>query len=192
VPIHELDPLTHLIADAVGVPGKRTFFLQAASGPDQVTLLIEKEQVRVLTERLDEFLRELADGRPEDPEETAAAAAGEMALREPLVPEFRVGQLRLVYDAERDRVVIIASELAVGETEEDEDDEAAETDAEDAEPAAREVHLVATRAQLRRLAEHGNQVVSRGRPPCPICGNAMNPGGHVCPAMNGHRPFTVG
>jgi uncharacterized repeat protein (TIGR03847 family) len=180
VTIHELNPLTHLVADAVGVPGKRTFFLQAASGADQITLLVEKEQVRALTERLEGWLEELAADRPEDPDEASMAAAGEMTLREPLVPDFRVGQFRLEYDPDRDRVVIVAAELPGG-------DEEAEDD-----PGAREVHLVATRAQLRRLAEHGAVAVGRGRPPCPICGNAMNPDGHVCPAMNGHRPFATG
>jgi uncharacterized repeat protein (TIGR03847 family) len=174
VPIHELNPLTHLVADAVGVPGKRTFFLQAASGADQITLLVEKEQVRALTERLEGWLEELAADRPEDPDEVSMAAAGEMTLREPLVPDFRVGQ------------VIVAAELPGGD-EEAEDDPDARDD-----PEGRIVHLVATRSQLRRLAEHGAVAVGRGRPPCPICGNAMNPEGHVCPAMNGHRPFATG
>jgi uncharacterized repeat protein (TIGR03847 family) len=186
VPIHELNPLTHLVADAVGVPGKRTFFLQAASGADQITLLVEKEQVRALTERLEGWLEELAADRPEDPDEVSMAAAGEMTLREPLVPDFRVGQFRLEYDPDRDRVVIVAAELP-GAGEEAEDDPDVRDD-----PEGRIVHLVATRSQLRRLAEHGAVAVGRGRPPCPICGNAMNPEGHVCPAMNGHRPFATG
>src|SRR4029450_5788049 len=46
VPSRDLDPVTGLTADAVGEPGQRTFYLQAASGADQVTLLVEKEQVR--------------------------------------------------------------------------------------------------------------------------------------------------
>ena len=41
-----------MTADAVGEPGQRTFYLQAASGADQVTLLVEKEQVRRLAESL--------------------------------------------------------------------------------------------------------------------------------------------
>jgi uncharacterized repeat protein (TIGR03847 family) len=181
VPIRELDPLTHLVADAVGLPGKRTFFLQAASGADQVTLLVEKEQVRRLAEALRELLAQLARDRPEDPDEVAAAAGGEMVLREPLVPDFRVGQLELIYDPERDRIVLAAAELRSGD-EGDEDDEA---------PDVRQVHLVATRAQLRRMAEHGASVVRGGRPACPVCGNPMDPGGHVCPAMNGHRPLSA-
>lgn len=178
MPIRELDPLTHLVADAVGLPGKRTFFLQAASGADQVTLLVEKEQVRRLAEALDELLAQLARDRPEDPEEVAPAAGGEMVLREPLVPEFRVGQLELIYDPERDRIVLAAAELAG-----DDEGEVAED--------VRQVHLVATRAQLRRMAEHGASVVRGGRPACPVCGNPMDPEGHVCPAMNGHRPLSA-
>ena len=52
----------------------------------------------------------------------------------------------------------------------------------------REVRLWVTRPQLRVLARHGAEVVGRGRPPCPLCGNPLDATGHVCPAMNGHRP----
>jgi uncharacterized repeat protein (TIGR03847 family) len=176
VPIRELDPLTHLVADAVGEPGRRTFFLQAASGSDQVTLLLEKEQVRQLARRLDEWLPTISPEQGDDPDELDAAQRAEMKLREPIVPDFRVGQLQLVFDPERDRVVVAARELV--------DDEAAEAG------EGQEVHLVATRAQLRRLAVHGAQAVAAGRPACPLCGNPIDPDGHVCPAMNGHRPLT--
>jgi uncharacterized repeat protein (TIGR03847 family) len=173
----ELDPVTRLTADAVGEPGQRTFYLQAASGADQVTLLVEKEQVRRLAENLETWLPELAAGRPEDPAESAAAEAGELALAEPLEPDFRVGQLLLSYDAERDRVLVVATELQADEEEDPLDV-----------PEPLEVRLYVTRAQLRVLARHGAQVVARGRPLCPLCGNPLDPSGHICPAQNGHRP----
>ncbi|MFL6253225.1 MAG: DUF3090 domain-containing protein [Actinomycetes bacterium] len=173
----ELDPVTRLTADAVGEPGQRTFYLQAASGADQVTLLVEKEQVRRLAENLETWLPELAAGRPEDPAEAAAAEAGELALAEPLEPEFRVGQLSLSYDPERDRVLVVATELQADEEEDPLDV-----------PEPLEVRLYVTRAQLRVLARHGAQVVARGRPLCPLCGNPLDPTGHICPAQNGHRP----
>ena len=173
----ELDPVTRLTADAVGEPGQRTFYLQAASGADQVTLLVEKEQVRRLAENLETWLPELAAGRPEDPAESAAAEAGELALAEPLESDFRVGQLSLSYDAERDRVLVVATELQADEEEDPLDV-----------PEPLEVRLYVTRAQLRVLARHGAQVVARGRPLCPLCGNPLDPSGHICPAQNGHRP----
>ncbi|HWD46640.1 MAG TPA: DUF3090 domain-containing protein [Actinomycetota bacterium] len=180
MPSRDLDPVTRLTADAVGEPGERTFYLQAASGADQVTLLVEKEQVRRLAESLQTWLPELAADRPEDPVEAAAAEAGELALTPPLEPDFRVGQLSLSYDAERDRVVVVATELQL------EDEEEEEEPAELPDPV--EVRLFVTRPQLRVLARHGSQVVARGRPLCPLCGNPLDPTGHICPAQNGHRP----
>jgi uncharacterized repeat protein (TIGR03847 family) len=181
MPSRDLDPVTRLTADAVGTPGQRTFYLQAASGADQVTLLVEKEQVRRLAESLQSWLPELAADRPEDPEEARVAEAGELALTEPLEPDFRVGQLSLSYDPERDRVVVVATELVAGEEEPEEPAP---------EPALdpQEVRLFVTRPQLRVLARHGSQVVARGRPLCPLCGNPLDPSGHICPALNGHRP----
>jgi uncharacterized repeat protein (TIGR03847 family) len=178
VPSRDLDPVTRLTADAVGEPGQRTFYLQAASGADQVTLLVEKEQVRRLAESLESWLPELAADRPEDPGEAAAAEAGQLALAEPLEPDFRVGQLQLSYDGERDRVMIVATELQAGE----DDDDPLEP------PEPLQVRLFVTRPQLRVLARHGSQVVARGRPLCPLCGNPLDPTGHICPAQNGHRP----
>jgi uncharacterized repeat protein (TIGR03847 family) len=180
VPSRDLDPVTRLTADAVGEPGQRTFYLQAASGADQVTLLVEKEQVRRLAESLQSWLPELAADRPEDPGEAAAAEAGQLDLAPPLEPDFRVGQLLLSYDADRDRVVIEATELQVGKDDEDQDPAGL--------PDPLTVRLFVTRPQLRVLARHGSQVVARGRPLCPLCGNPLDPTGHICPAMNGHRP----
>jgi uncharacterized repeat protein (TIGR03847 family) len=168
--------VTRLTADAVGEPGSRTFLLQAASGPRQITLLVEKDQVRVLAERVIAWLPELAADRPEDPAEVRAAEAGDMSLSEPVEPDFRVGQLALSYDRERDKVMVVATELVP------EDDQALQ---------AREVRLWVTRPQLRVMARHGAQVVERGRQPCPLCGNPLDPTGHVCPAQNGHRPTVV-
>jgi uncharacterized repeat protein (TIGR03847 family) len=182
MPSRDLDPVTRLTADAVGTPGQRTFYLQAASGADQVTLLVEKEQVRRLAESLESWLPELAADRPEDPEEARVAEAGELALSEPLEPDFRVGQLSLSYDPERDRVVVVATELLAG------DEEPEEEPAPEPAQEPQEVRLIVTRPQLRVLARHGSQVVARGRPLCPLCGNPLDPSGHVCPALNGHRP----
>jgi uncharacterized repeat protein (TIGR03847 family) len=179
MPSRELDPITRLTTDAIGEPGQRTFYLQAASGLDQVTLVVEKEQVRALAERLAAVLSQLADERPEDPEEVQAAEATDLALAEPLDPDFRVGQLSLDYDPARDRFVMIATELLA-----DEEDPEEPRD-------PQEVRLWVTRPQLRVLARHGAEVVARGRPPCPLCGNPLDPGGHICPAQNGHRPVVA-
>ncbi len=180
MPPRDLDPVTRLTADAVGEPGQRTFLIQAASGPDQITLLVEKQQVQVLAERVIAWLPELANDRPEDPGEVRVAEASDLSLSEPLEPDFRVGQLALTYDPDRDRVVVVATELVAEEEQRQERQELGR------EP--QEVRLWVTRPQLRVMARHGAQVVQQGRPPCPLCGNPLDVGGHVCPAQNGHRP----
>ncbi|MCB1239503.1 MAG: DUF3090 family protein, partial [Tetrasphaera sp.] len=30
-------------------------------------------------------------------------------------------------------------------------------------------------------------LVAAGRPPCPFCGQALDPSGHICPRANGYR-----
>lgn len=50
-----------------------------------------------------------------------------------------------------------------------------------------QVRLWASREQMLSLARHGAAVSSRGRPRCQFCNQPMDPEGHVCAAMNGHR-----
>jgi hypothetical protein len=49
------------------------------------------------------------------------------------------------------------------------------------------VRLWATREQMLSLARHGAAVCAQGRPRCQLCGNPIDPEGHQCPALNGHR-----
>jgi uncharacterized repeat protein (TIGR03847 family) len=49
------------------------------------------------------------------------------------------------------------------------------------------VRFWATREQMLSLARHGASVCAQGRPRCQLCGNPINPEGHQCPALNGHR-----
>jgi uncharacterized repeat protein (TIGR03847 family) len=72
--------------------------------------------------------------------------------------------------------VLVATELVPQDPELDEP-----------EREAKEVRLWVTRAQLRVMARHGAQVVEQGRKPCPLCGEPLDPAGHVCPRQNGYR-----
>lgn len=49
------------------------------------------------------------------------------------------------------------------------------------------VRFWATREQMLSLARHGATVCAAGRPRCQLCGNPIDPEGHQCPALNGHR-----
>ena len=46
------------------------------------------------------------------------------------------------------------------------------------------VQLEATAA--RAFVERAVTLVAAGRPPCPLCGQPLDPQGHLCPRRNGH------
>ncbi|MEY2847115.1 MAG: hypothetical protein RL076_2661, partial [Chloroflexota bacterium] len=92
----------------------------------------------------------------------------DMSLREPVEAVFRVAQLGIGYDAERDLCVVILNGIA-----EDDDDEEA--------PAAR---ISIAREQMRGLSQHIAAVVAGGRKICGNCGRPKDPDGHFCPQMN--------
>jgi uncharacterized repeat protein (TIGR03847 family) len=157
----EIPEVDHLTTGAVGPPGQRIFYLQARHGPQVVTLRLEKTQVAALVAYLAGML---ADMPP--PGEIASAG---MELIEPVVAEWVVGSLGVSYDEDADRVVIVAQELV----EEGED--------------GAEARITATREQIAALSVRGAEAVAAGRPPCPLCGQPLDPQGHTCPRLNGHR-----
>jgi uncharacterized repeat protein (TIGR03847 family) len=64
---------------------------------------------------------------------------------------------------------------------------------EELETGAREparIRFWATREQMLSLARHGALVCAAGRPLCQLCRNPIDPEGHLCPALNGHREMT--
>ena len=153
-------------AGAVGEPGARVFFLQAVEGTQVVSLRLEKQQVGALGQYLQGVLNDL-------PVVPVTERPSDMELVEPVVAEWVVGTLGVAYDTEADRIVLQADEL-VDEDEEDEED-----------GGLARFHL--TRAQVVAFCEHAESLVAAGRPPCPICGQPMDPAGHVCPRSNGHK-----
>lgn len=167
---YDLDAVQRITAGAVGPRGQRVFYVQARRGARLITLAAEKEQVRALAEAISRLLDTLAEKNPRLTTSDDLFVA-DMSLEEPLEPEFRVAQMGLGYDAERDLVILLVQGL--------EDDDESEP------PTAR---LSASRPQMRALAIHAAQVVAAGRPICGNCGRPIDPVGHFCPQRNGHGP----
>lgn len=176
----ELDPVDRITAGAVGEPGERTFFLQGRQSERLVTILVEKQQVELLAASLVEILARSGKETGQGPAEE------EMDLEEPLVPEWRAGRLSVGYDEDRDLVLLECEELGSEEEQDEEDEDEAR-----AEERAR-VRFWTTREQALALARHGAEVAAAGRPRCELCGNPMNPEGHICPALNGHSGAELG
>lgn len=183
----ELDPVDRITADAVGEPGSRTFYLQARKGPDLLTVILEKEQVRLLAASILEILQRV--GRETDP---VAIPDEQLALEEPLEPDWRAGRLSIGYQEERDLMVLDVEEIRAGEEEESDEAEPPQPEIPLVEPdeeerIPEEARLWASREQMLALARHGAEVVEAGRPTCQFCGHPKDPEGHWCPATNGHR-----
>lgn len=204
MPVIDFDPPDRFVADSVGPPGERVFFLQAARKGRVMTVSLEKEQVSVLGQRLDALLDNAA------PAEADSAAADEVAdnapLDTPIEDEFRVQALSLAWDLERRRVVIEAHENSVEDPAEladpsDLDDElsalaenlpglaaAAEAAlAGDQQTPGSVMRVVLSPAQARAFAWRCAKAVDGGRPTCPFCGLPLEPSGHICPRANGYR-----
>ncbi|TDC83431.1 DUF3090 domain-containing protein [Micromonospora sp. KC606] len=190
--VHAFEPPERFVAGTVGPPGERTFFLQARGGGRLVSVALEKVQVSLLAEKLEELLAEAQRRFGVELPEAPAALDDNDPLDTPVDEEFRVGTLGLAFDVDTATVVIEA--IAAGETEvevelgDDADDEAAE-DVEDVEPDddLDRLRVRLTPQATREFIERARRVVNAGRPPCPLCGQPLDPAGHLCPRHNGYH-----
>lgn len=179
--IHVFRQPDRFIAGTVGEPGDRTFYLQASENVRTISVTIEKQQVAVLAERLDSLLEEVANRFGADiPEEAPEDLVDVDPLTVPVEEEFRVGTMGLGWDAESKAVVIELLAITEGEV-----DETVVLD--DTEEGPDAVRVFLTPAAARAFAERADRVVNAGRKPCPLCGEPLDPAGHICPRQNGYR-----
>lgn len=176
------DPPERFVAGTVGQPGDRTFYLQAAGAGRVVSVSLEKVQVQVLADRLEELLDTV---RRQTGVDVLAGTSGRLEdtapLDVPLEEEFRVGTMGLAWETEGERCVIEALAQPT-----DEQEAAVEPLSDEAEgPDALRVRMDAE--MVRAFIVRAQRVVAAGRPPCPLCNLPLDPEGHICPRQNGHR-----
>lgn len=150
----DLNPVDFITVGTIGPKGQRQFHLQAGKEKQLVSLVIEKEQAWALSEALRELIDDL-DNRYPDPSGTPSEvdlSKMDMDLREPIEPIFRVAQMGLGYDEERNMVVLVAQELVILE-------EGADPDL--VNPGI--VRMWGSRTQMRALSRHAMDVVQQGR-----------------------------
>jgi uncharacterized repeat protein (TIGR03847 family) len=187
MPVFYYDPPERFVAGSVGQPGDRTFYLQAVSTGRTTSVVLEKFQVSLLAERIDELLDEVlrrTSGDVTIPAAAPAALKDDGPLDLPLTEDFRVGAIALAWDSDGDKVVIEAQE---------ESEDPVEPLADDVPPDGPGVLRVRiTPAVARAFAERALSLVAAGRPPCPLCGLPLDASGHICPRQNGHRAAVDG
>lgn len=181
--IHVFRRPDRFVAGTVGEPGDRAFYLQAIESSRTISVLLEKQQVSVLAERITALLGEVSKRFGEDNllEGTPARGSSDNdPLAVPLEEEFRVGTMGLGWDADSSSIVVEL--LAV--TEEEVDESVVLDDTEEG-PDALRVFLSPTAAKA--FAERAEKVVDAGRAPCPLCAEPLDPEGHVCVRLNGYH-----
>jgi len=98
MPVFFYDPPDRFVAGAVGQPGERVFYLQATSSGRVTSVALEKFQVSLLAERIDELLDEVlrrTSGSPEVPASAPTVLQDDAPLDLPLLEDFRVGAIAL-------------------------------------------------------------------------------------------------
>jgi uncharacterized repeat protein (TIGR03847 family) len=171
------------IAGTVGAPGSRTFFLQARDGGRIVSVALEKVQVAALAQRLGDLLEELEKRGVEGAEDVPGIVGDTAPMDEPINEAFRCGTLSLGWDTGEDVIVLEARELS----EEEDEEEEPEAFADDDEDGPDILRVRFAPAAARDFIARAMRVVAAGRPPCPLCGQPLDPQGHLCPRRNGHR-----
>ena len=178
--IHVFRTPDRFVAGTVGEPGARAFYLQATEAERVVSVLLEKQQVQVLAERVNALLEEVHRRFGAELPAEAEQVEDLQPLATPVEEEFRVGTMGLGWDSEAGAVVVEL--LAVTETEVDES-----VVLDDTEEGPDAVRVFLSPEQAREFTARSQRVISAGRLPCPLCGEALDPAGHVCIRTNGYR-----
>lgn len=178
MPIIEYDQPDRFVTGTVGPPGGRTFFLQVAQGRRVTSVSLEKQQVQVLAERVNDLLDEMAAGA-----DTPVLPEDNEPLSTPIEDEFRVGTLSLAWQEDRNSVVIECHDGQVELEPTEDGDELVEVLG----PDATMLRIAVAPEVAREFARRSLAAISQGRPPCPFCGGPLDAQGHICPRANGYR-----
>ena len=163
---YSLGALSSVTAEAIGEPGNRTFRLVLESGSASAYIWLEKNQLYQLAIHIQTIISSLP-----------ADSAREGSAPEPKWPgetvnlDFKVGKMAIGHDATSNSLLLLAHDV------EEEDEETATVSG----------WLVLKQGE--GLAEEALRVCAAGRPRCFLCGQPIDPDGHMCPRSNGHGPL---
>ena len=159
--------LSRVNAEAIGVPGQRTFRLILESGAASASMWLEKEQLYQLAIYIQEIITSLAssskatEGEPPEPQWSEGITT----------VDFKVGKLALGHDGSSNSFLLLAH------------------DVEEPEEGTATLSFWLTLQQGEELSKEALEVCAAGRPQCHLCGQPMNSEGHMCPRTNGHAPL---
>jgi len=172
---YPMGTLSQVEAQSIGEPGRRTFRLLLDAGNSHCTLWLEKEQLFQLGVHLRDALDSLSEedrGQESQHHDGSWSGDGEEV-------DFKAGAMGLRHDKNANSFYISAIERENPE---------AEAGAEPLISISFWISLV----QAKTLAEDALRICASGRPMCFLCGQPIDPDGHVCPRANGHTVLETG
>jgi uncharacterized repeat protein (TIGR03847 family) len=187
--VHEFAWPDRVVVGTVGLPGARTFYLQARAGTQIVSIALEKQQSALLAERIDEILDQLVtiENNPFSVPMSTPIELVDNDQLEAVQEQFRTGAMSLGWDPTTAQVVIEAYPI----TDVDADDNNESLD----ENGPKETEMLLVRMPVgtaRAFAKRTREVVGAGRPICPLCGYPIDPDGHICTLPEaGDQPRTL-
>ena len=154
-------------AEAIGVPGERTFRLALESGAASASVWLEKEQLYHLAIYIQEIIGSLSSSaKAKEGEAPEPQWSGQITT-----VEAAVAKLSLGHDASSSHILFLIY------------------DAGEPEDGAATLSFWLSLSQSEELAKEAVTVCAAGRPRCFLCGQPINPDGHMCPRANGHGPL---
>jgi uncharacterized repeat protein (TIGR03847 family) len=175
--VHEFVWPDRVVIGTVGVPGARTFYLQVRTGTQIVSIALEKQQSALLAEKIDEILDQLITvegNRFSVPTSTPIELVDNDPL-EAVQEQFRTGAMSLGWDPTTAHVVIEAYPI----TDADAGDNGESLD-QDGDEVPEMLLVRMPVGTARAFAKRTREVVEAGRPICPLCGDPVDAGGHIC------------
>ena len=175
------DPPDRFVAGAVGQPGERIFYLQATASGRVTSVALEKFQVSLLAERIDELLDEVLRRTGGSPRYPPPRPPRWRTTRRSTCPCWRTsgsarsrwpGTATAAWSSSRRRRnrTTRSSRWPTRSP-----------------PTGRACCGCGSRRGRACLRPACRQIVAAGRPPCPLCGLPLDTDGHICPRQNGHR-----
>ena len=162
------ESVERFVAGTVGQPGERAFFIQARDGNRLVTVAVEKLQVAALAERLEIIIDDLR--KNDSGIRQLNSEVDDAPLELPIESEFEVGSISMSWDESNQLMSIELFEMAT-----------AEADNQDY------LRVNLNISMCNSFIKRSKALIASGRLPCPFCGIAIDPQGHLCPRANGYR-----
>ncbi len=184
--LQDFDPAERFVVGTVGPVGQRAFYLQAVDSMRLVTVAVEKEQMSILADRVNDVLEQLAPAQAAEPGTPGDLAEDTDPLQTPFDEDWHVQTLSLAWDEGRSKIVIECHDHDPDEVSDDPTDDSGATGL----PAAlsrNSLRVSLTPVAARAFARRTKALVSAGRPPCPFCGGPLDQTGHICPRANGYK-----